>query len=125
MLEPSEAFFPTMNMSQQHALTAMNAAFPRFGGGIVPGVGDGDTVPAFLPVGSGILNRNATRALQGAQRVQVGPGLLPRARGQRDDTRTPDCDTPPALPVRVDDAVLPPHSAEVWAMFAPPSTTTG
>jgi hypothetical protein len=86
MLEPGEAFFPTMNMSQQHALTAMNAAFPRFGGGIVQGVGDGDTVPAFLPVGSGILNRNATRALQGAQRVQVGPG--------------------PRCPVRVDNGTI-------------------
>lgn len=65
MLESGErAFYPPMNMAQQSALMSMNRAFPRFGGGgIVPGTGSGDTVPALLPSGSFILNRRATSVL--------------------------------------------------------------
>jgi tape measure domain-containing protein len=67
MLEPGEAVFtPPMTRAQSGALMAFNQAWPRFAfGGIVPGSGDGDTVPAFLPVGSFVLNRNATGALRG------------------------------------------------------------
>jgi hypothetical protein len=67
MLEPGEAVFtPPMTRAQSGALMALNSAYPRFAfGGIVPGSGDGDTVPAFLPAGSVVLNRNATGAIQG------------------------------------------------------------
>jgi tape measure domain-containing protein len=67
MLEPGEAVFtPPMTRAQSGALLALNAAYPRFAfGGVVPGSGDGDTVPAFLPAGSVVLNRNATGALRG------------------------------------------------------------
>jgi hypothetical protein len=66
MAEPGERVFASpMTFAQQGALTAMNTAFPRFGGGgfTVPGRGSGDTVPMLLSPGSFVLNRRASGML--------------------------------------------------------------
>ena len=74
MLEPGESVWMPQNQAQAHALSTWNSAFPRLGfGGLVPGFGSGDTVPAFLPQGSFVMNRRGTSALQGRGYQGGGP----------------------------------------------------
>ena len=67
MLEPGEGVFEApMTRAQEGALMAVNDAFPRQGGGhawTVPGYGSGDTVYAWVPSGSFVVNRHAAGAL--------------------------------------------------------------
>jgi DNA repair exonuclease SbcCD ATPase subunit len=63
-VEPGESWWIGATPQQDRALAAVNMAFPRFAqGGVVPGTGTGDVVRMWLPEGSRVVNRNATRAL--------------------------------------------------------------
>jgi hypothetical protein len=63
MLEPGELVYPgPLSRSTMRALETVNHAFPRFQ---VRGYGSGDTVPTAVPEGSFILNRRASRVVQG------------------------------------------------------------
>lgn len=65
LLEPGEVVFPgPLSATTLDALARVNRTFPRFQ---VGGVGSGDHVPAFLPAGSFVLNRQAS--------AQIGRGF--------------------------------------------------
>ena len=79
ILEPGERVMSgPFTHAQQGALMSMNQAFPRFaaGGWTVPGSGSGDTVPAWVPSGSFVMNRSASRAM-GFQHGGPVPGSAP------------------------------------------------
>jgi hypothetical protein len=79
MLEPGELVFPgPLSPNTLGALQTVNQTWPRFQ---VGGFGEGDTVPAFLPAGSFVLNRRATGALRG-QGFQAGEPVVSGAGSQ-------------------------------------------
>lgn len=82
LLEPRERVFAgPLTHAQMGALTAVNQAFPRFGSSwSVPGQGSGDTVPAWVPSGSFVLNRRAAGAM-GYQGGGTVPPQMSRAEG--------------------------------------------
>jgi hypothetical protein len=82
LLEPRERVFAgPLTHAQVGALTAVNQAFPRFGSSwAVPGHGSGDTVPAWVPSGSFVVNRHAASAL-GYQGGGTVPPQMSRAEG--------------------------------------------
>ncbi|HXH11148.1 MAG TPA: tape measure protein [Alphaproteobacteria bacterium] len=75
LLEPGELVFPgPLSTQALGALATVNRTFPRFQ---VGGFGSGDIVPALLPQGSYVLNRQAAQAvtqLQGGGAVVGGGG---------------------------------------------------
>lgn len=62
-------------------LKKVDAQKRQTGGLIVPGHGSGDKVPAVLPVGTGIINRNAARALLEPGELAVPPRQVARMGG--------------------------------------------
>ena len=60
-------------------LAAGGFSFPRMTSGQVPGVGDGDTVPAALPSGSFVFRKAAAQFYGRAALAQLAAGILVRA----------------------------------------------